>query len=200
MDEFLPNQLTHFLIETDRHLDRRCELIIVGGAAASIAYSANRTTTDIDTQNKLSEALENAFERARKETGFLVPVSYVGGVCEGPYDYEDRLEPFFHENFKNLLIYVPEHHDLALMKIVRGNENDVQGITDIQKNHPFDFDILTNRFKNDMTHVIGHPRMLKLNFLDAISNLFGDDAAEKANEILKDWRRDELIEIKPTKS
>ena len=191
MYKFQPDQLTQFLIETDRHLTLRCKLIIVGGAAAAIAYNADRTTTDIDTQNQLSEALETAFEKARMETGLPIPVSYVGGVCEGPYYYEDRLEPFSHQSLKNLQIQVPERHDLALMKIVRGNENDIQAIADIHRNHPFDFDTLTTRFKDEMTHVTGRSPMLKLNFLAAIANLFGETEAESVDERLADWRRDE---------
>ena len=92
MNQFLPEDLISFLQVTDNYLTKRCDLIIIGGAAASLAYGVTRTTSDIDSISQIPDHLANALDLANAKTGFSIPVSYVG-VFEPPYDYKVRLSP-----------------------------------------------------------------------------------------------------------
>ena len=112
MQRFLPEELIQFLQKTDEFLTADCELIVIGGAAASLAYGATRTTTDIDLATEPPKHLLTAFELASKETGISIPVSYVG-VHEPPYNFEERLTALKNPALKKLHLYVPERHDLA---------------------------------------------------------------------------------------
>ncbi|MCW8927143.1 MAG: DUF6036 family nucleotidyltransferase [Xanthomonadales bacterium] len=186
MDQYLAEDLIAFLKVTDRHLVKRYDLIIIGGAAASIAYGVTRTTSDIDLANEIPAELEKAMELARTETGFSIPISHVG-VFEPPYNYENRISQLDKSDFKNLRLFVPERHDLALMKMVRGYENDIQAIEEIHQAAPFEFDILVDRFMNEMTQAIGRPGEIRLNFLLMIETLFGNELTQEADRITKKW-------------
>jgi len=59
-------------------------LIIIGGAAAALAYKASRTTSNIDTANALSIDFERAVKEAKKATGLEIPVSYAA-IADGPF-------------------------------------------------------------------------------------------------------------------
>lgn len=48
MNQYLPEDISRLLKATDELLEREFSLIIIGGAAASLAYGATKTTTDID--------------------------------------------------------------------------------------------------------------------------------------------------------
>ena len=182
MNQFLPEELSNFLQVTDYYLTSRCELIIIGGAAASLAYGVTKTTSDIDTVSKIPDHLTVALDLAKAKTGFSIPVSHVG-VYEPPYNYETRLSLIENPILTKLQLFVPERHDLALMKIVRGYENDIQVIEEIHQNIPLEFDILVGRFMDEMTQVIGDLKSIRLSFLLMIEVLFGQEQAQEAEII-----------------
>lgn len=186
MKQFLPEELIQFLQKTDELLTADCALIIIGGAAASLAYGATRTTTDIDLATEPPKHLQAALELARTETGISIPVSYVG-LHEPPYAFEDRLTVLKSPVLNKLHLYVPERHDLALMKMVRGYENDIQAIEEIHQTYPLKFEILIERFMDEMTQVRGNPSYIRLNFLLMVEALFSPEEVEEAKRITKKW-------------
>lgn len=186
MKQFLPEELIQFLQKTDELLTADCALIIIGGAAASLAYGATRTTTDIDLATEPPKHLQAALELARTETGISIPVSYVG-LHEPPYAFEDRLTVLKSPALNKLHLYVPERHDLALMKMVRGYENDIQAIEEIHQTYPLKFEILIERFMDEMTQVRGNPSYIRLNFLLMVEALFSPEEVEEAKRITKKW-------------
>ena len=176
MAKFQSSELKRFLKCLDAQLSEPKDLILIGGAAASLAYGVNRVTDDIDTIQNISE-LEQALHRAREQTGLEIPLQEVG-VWDGPYDFEDRLESL-DLGFRNLRIIVPERHDLALMKVVRGQENDRDVISQMAETVGLDETILVDRFRNEMSHVIGDPQNLRANFLSVIEMLYGEAEADR---------------------
>ncbi len=60
----------------DKQLPEPRELLLIGGAAASVAYGVNRTTTEIDTNAETAD-LEAAFQATRDETGLDIPIQTV---------------------------------------------------------------------------------------------------------------------------
>lgn len=183
MKQFDQNELTRFLQSLDRHLLQPRDIVLIGGAAASLAYNIARTTTDIDTTHSVAD-IEEALALARKETGLDVPFQVVG-IFDAPYSYEDRLTSLS-LGFERLRILVPEKHDLVLMKTVRGQDNDIEAIRQIAKEVGLDRSVLVDRFINDMTHVHGDSRFLRGNFLAVIEALYGESVASELDSELRE--------------
>lgn len=183
MTTFGPHELTRFLKSLDKHLSGPRRVVLIGGAAASLAYGITRTTTDVDTIGDIAE-LEEAIQLARLETGLDVPFHSVG-TYDAPYLFEDRLVSI-DLGLDKLRIVVPEKHDLVLMKTVRGQENDRDAIQQIADKIGVDESTLVDRFKSEMTHVIGRPEQLRGNFLSVIEMLYGEHEADRVGSELTD--------------
>ena len=171
-------QLVRFLRAVDSHLSSPFELIIIGGAAVLLGYGIDRVTTDIDTLDSRFMEITEALDAARKETGVHVPVGHPG-VEDYPHDMEERLQEAPVRNLKYLVVRVPEKHDLVLMKTVRGEETDYQAAVAIHSAHSLDIAILVERFTIEMRHVIGPDGRMRLNFLELIDRLFGEEEARR---------------------
>jgi hypothetical protein len=73
-----------------------------------------------------------------------------------------------------LTVLVPESHDLALMKTVRGDAGDFVKLRAIHLRKPFDLAALLRRYEEEMDHVVIDPRRLRSNFLGLVESLFPD--------------------------
>ncbi len=63
--EYGPDDLKRLLKAIDSHLDRKVEIILIGGTAALLAYKATRLTHDIDSFSQINAALQKAYEIAK---------------------------------------------------------------------------------------------------------------------------------------
>jgi hypothetical protein len=168
-----PEELRRFLTAMDGALKRPAEIVVIGGAAAAIEYGVASGTRDIDTWTRVPEDLAAAAERARRTTGLAVPFAQ-SGVADGPHDFESRLERVL-PRLRRLKVLVPEKHDLALMKVLRGDEHDLQAIEAIHRNSPLELPILLERYQEEMGATIVDPRRLRGQFLTMIERLFPGD-------------------------
>ena len=84
--------------------------------------------------------MAKAAVNAREATGLAVPIEKAG-VTDGPYHYEDAIRSVA-MRLKKLRILVPERHDLALMKVVRGDRHDEDMIAEIHARHPLKLETL----------------------------------------------------------
>ncbi|MBW1809343.1 MAG: hypothetical protein JRJ87_14195 [Deltaproteobacteria bacterium] len=182
MNEFTQNEFEIFLVAVDRHLAGTFSLIIIDGCAAALAYQVERPSLDIDTWSETSD-IEDACRAARQETGLQIPL-HTAAIADPPYHFEDRLVPLDIHSLSNLKIYVPEKHDLVLMKVVRGDEHDLETIKEIAEKNGLDLEVLVTRFLKEMQQAIGRPETLKHNFLAAIERVFGEDIAEQTERRL----------------
>jgi hypothetical protein len=185
MQTYRQKEIFTLLRAIDEKLDFEFKMIIIGGSSAALAYQYEEGTKDIDTANRIDD-IKSAYEEAKKETGLQIPLEKAG-VEDGPWHYESRLILISPETFQRLTIYVPEKHDLALMKTVRGDAQDFQAILDIHHKVTLEKKILMDRFIHEMTHTLGEKRRIKLHFLALIESLFGATAATKAANDLEDW-------------
>ena len=172
-----PPELERFVEAIDEALTEPASILVIGGAAAALAYGATRPTDDIDTFHPLTSVVQNAVEAAQRSTGLNIPVSFAA-VAEAPYDFEDRLIPFRGLRLERLTIVVPERHDLVLMKTLRGYQHDVEVIEQIHQRQPLVFEVLRSRWKREMTHTVADPRRANLNFAEVVEHLFGRERAE----------------------
>ena len=128
-------ELIKFLRGMDEELSAPVQMLIIGGAAASLRYGATSTTRDIDTWTTIPPAIHQAADRARAKTGLEIPLEQAS-VADAPYHYEDRTRrmPL---KLRWLRVRVPERHDLVLMKIIRGDRHDEDVIAEIHAKHPW---------------------------------------------------------------
>jgi hypothetical protein len=165
-------EIERFLRAVDRALRMHTTVVLIGGAAAAVKYRIEDPTTDIDTFNALTAELRHAIAVARQSTGLPMPVEQ-SGVADGPYHFEDRLLHAM-PRLARLTVLVPERHDLALMKTVRGDPGDFVKLRAIHQRTPFDLAILMRRYEEEMDHVVIDPRRLRSNFLGLVESLFPD--------------------------
>jgi hypothetical protein len=168
-------EIERFLRAVDKALERRATVIVIGGGAAALKYRIDDPTTDIDTFNALGKGLRRAIEAAREATGLPMPFGQ-SGVADGPYDFEDRLLRVL-PTLRRLTVLVPERHDLALMKTVRGDQADFAKLQAIHERTPFDLSVLLQRYEAEMNQVVIDPRRLRGNFLALVESLFPEAAA-----------------------
>ena len=180
-------ELLSCLDGVDANLTDPAELIVIGGAAAAIAYDVARATRDIDTWSALDGALSNAVERALAESPLEIPVEHAA-VSDAPWEFETRLLRVEPERWTWLRIFVPERHDLVLMKCVRGYEHDLETASSIHQSHGLDLEILISRYSAEMSHIAGDRSRLDLNFQVLAERLFGEAAERRVAQAL-DSRR-----------
>ncbi len=182
MRYYVRREIESFLRAVDRALKRRATTLVIGGGAAAIKYRVDDPTTDIDTFSALGPDLRSAIDAARKATGLPMPFEQ-SGVADGPHDFEDRLLRAM-PRLTRLTVLVPERHDLALMKTVRGDDADFAKLQAMHTRTPFDLSVLLQRYDEEMGHVAIDPSRLRGNFLALVESLFPDAATlvEKAFE------------------
>jgi hypothetical protein len=165
-------EIERFLRAVDHALKRRTTVVLIGGAAAAVKYRIEDPTTDIDTFNAIGADLRRALDAARQSTGLPMPFEQ-SGVADGPYHFEDRLLRAL-PRLARLTVLVPERHDLALMKTVRGDPADFAKLRAIHQRWPFHLSVLIRRYEEEMDHVVIDPRRLRGNFLGLVESVFPD--------------------------
>jgi len=180
MKTFLRRQLETFLRAVDAALDQPVDLVVIGGSAAALHYGVGRATHDIDTWTNVEAGLAAAAASARSMTGLNVPLQK-SGVADAPVDFESRLERVL-PDLQKLTLFVPERHDLVLMKAVRCYEHDLEAIAGIHAHSRLDLGVLVERFREEMSP-IGDPVRLRRNFLVVVERLFPEAAESVASRL-----------------
>jgi hypothetical protein len=165
-------QLVAFVRALDRNLDRPTTVVVIGGAAAAMAYHAGTKTADIDVWRGLTDSLLEAAGRARRDTGLAVQIGSAA-VADFPLNYEDRLRQARGLALEKLTMVFPDKYDLALAKGVRGYQHDLDAIEGIHRNHRLAARTLITRFEEEMTAAITDPRKLRLNMAMVAARLYG---------------------------
>jgi hypothetical protein len=181
---YRPEALAGFFRLLDQELRRPTRITVIGGAAIGLSYDTRHSTTDIDLTPGQDNAFWEAVGRARSRMANPVPVQAVG-IFQPPYSYEERCRRVAMDGVSRLQVFVPERHDLALMKIARGYAHDLQGVADMHSAQSLDLETLVARYHESRTQIIGSPEAFKLNFLAAVENLYGETTALKVEPRLE---------------
>lgn len=156
-------------------------MVMIGGGAAALGYGVRTATQDIDTLTNL-DGLGEAIAAARKKTGLNIPIEPTP-VADLPYEFESRLERVL-PALRHLALYVPEANDLVLSKLMRANAGDLAATEELHQHHPLSFEILVERFRDEMSHAIGDRKRLEQNFLLGVHVLFSELKREEARRAL----------------
>jgi hypothetical protein len=185
MRTFERGEIDRFMRAVDEALRTHETLVLIGGGAVMLSSTPLSTyrTKDLDFWGSVSEALERAWLRAREVTGMEMPLD-AAGVASGPYHLEDRLVRVM-PDLRRLTLKVPDKNDLALMKIVRGNEKDLDALEDLHRADPLDCEVLMRRYDEEMSAVISEPSRLRMNMLQLVERLFPEKHEEAYRRLLK---------------
>ena len=176
-----PDELRRFLRGIDKALESPQTVILIGMGAACVHYHVPLGTRDLDTWSTVGRELRAAARRAEEATGLAVPFKEAG-VTDAPYEFESRLRRAL-PRLRRLTLMVPEKHDLALMKVTRGEAHDLDGIVAIHQESRLSLTVLVRRYREEMGAVIGDPVRIRRNFLNMIDRLFPDKALRVEKEI-----------------
>ncbi|HUG55226.1 MAG TPA: DUF6036 family nucleotidyltransferase [Vicinamibacteria bacterium] len=170
-----------FLRAIDRNLGKPAVVMVIGGAAAAVAYHSDTRTADIDVFRGMTADLAAAAHEARRETGLAIAVS-AAPVADLPYNYEERVRPGRGLSLRRLAALFPDKYDLVLSKAVRGYQHDVDAIEGIHRRHRLSLKTLVERFEGEMSQAIGDPRRIRLNMVMVAARLYGDAQARSLAE------------------
>jgi hypothetical protein len=176
LDKYEPEELKRFLQEIDRELTEAVDITIIGGAALCLGYGFRRATRDIDLWENAPKPFWEAVGRVKARTGWTIPVSPTP-IAEPRSDFEERLHEYPLEGATQLRVWLPERHDLAMMKAARGEAPDLDAILDLHRTDPLDVETLLQRFPEMMP--TGPEWRFRMNFLAMVGVVFGDDVAEE---------------------
>lgn len=186
MRRFEALEMRRFFASIDSFLDRPAKIIVIGGSAIAL-HGVDLGTTDIDTFQTDLAPLRNAIALAVKATNLEIPVNHAG-VADLPINFEDRLE-LERGSWTRLVVFKLERHDLALSKTVRGNDHDIVAIERLHDITTLDLETLVARYIDEMGHAIGDQSRLDANFVEMIYRVYGEIAAERAEERVRIHRR-----------
>ena len=181
---------TRLLKLIDAELSERHELVIVGGAAIGLRYTKKHLTTDIDSvtppsDRKLWAAVQRACKAMKEAEGLSKPPKVTtSAVFDPPEDWESR-QLTLRLGFKNLVVRVPEWHDLAISKVSRGLGRDYAALKAMHEAKPLRLRTLVERYDEARRVRVGDPWRFKENFLVLVATLFGDEAADELEPHLK---------------
>lgn len=176
---FEATELFDFLRRVDAELSEPTAVMLIGGSAIAV-IDPSHSTTDIDLLSPGSIIFTEAVERLRARGEAVLPVQIVG-LAELPENAMTRAHSFA-AGFDKLSILVLEQHDLAMSKLARGYEHDIEALETVHRVKPFILTTLLERFHE--TETIGPRRRFALALLDLIERLFGKEAAEEHRALL----------------
>jgi hypothetical protein len=170
-------QIIRFLRAIDTALVDRLEVFVVGGLAAIVKYDAAVKTADMDVVSGRDQQLLRAARVASEVTGVYLSID-PATITQLPWNYEDRLRLVRGLRFKKLTMIVPDKYDLALSKMIRGDEHDLEAIESIHEQHRLSEKTLVKRFEEELRGiVVGDPRNINLNMVQLVKVLYGEERA-----------------------
>jgi Nucleotidyltransferase of unknown function (DUF6036) len=191
---FKPTELRIFLEALDAALTHPTRVLVIGGAAAALQYGVEVGTTDIDTWTWVDPTLAAAVHSAAQTTALAVPFQH-SAVADGPIDFESRVERAL-PDLRRLAVTVPEKHDLALMKVIRGRIRDIDVIAALHARSPLNPTVLVNRYLTEMGAVVAEPNTLRENVLLLVQRLFPAQMPEISERLRKHrWGWQELEDL-----
>jgi hypothetical protein len=131
-NEQIPEPWKSFLSELDRTVSKPLALHCLGGFAINLGYGLSRPTADIDVcevapSNAKAEVIALAGEGSPLHKKYRLYLQIVT-VATLPYNHEERLKEVLKGSFRKLQLLVLEAHDLALSKLGRNSDVDIEDV------------------------------------------------------------------------
>ena len=171
----LPEPWRSFLADIDAAAPEDLTLHCIGGFAVSLYYGLSRPTGDLDvvevaprTARWLSDTAGRNSALHRKHKLYVQVVT----VATLPESYAARLTEMFPGVFRRIRLLVLDPYDLALSKLSRNLELDLDDVKHLAKVRGLDLGVLESRYRHELRpYVFGpverHDRTLAL-WIDTI--------------------------------
>ncbi len=142
-----------FLEELDHRLIDAVDIHCIGGFVISQVYGLGRTTSDLDFVEAIPRARIIELERMAGRGSALarkhkVHLEFVG-VATLPHSYESRLVRICRK-WRRLKLRVLEPHDLALSKLERSAERDIQDVMHLASRGLIKREALLKRYEEEL--------------------------------------------------
>lgn len=161
-----------FLRELDEELTESVGLHCLGGFVLDVLHSIPRRTGDMDfVEIKPSAQIEKLITLAGKGSQladkYKLHIQCVAGICTLPDDYEIRLTEVMQAEFRYLLLFALESHDLVLSKLERNSPKDREDVRYLAERGHIDPGVLRDRYRKELSAILGqrdslrcHPQLL----------------------------------------
>jgi len=138
------------------------ELHCVGGFVVAMCYSLARSTADLDVFEVVpATALGPLLAAAGRDTPLArkhgVYIDAGSRVATLPESYADRLTEIFPGTFVNMKLLVLERYDLALSKLERNIDRDLEDVQLLFGSGAFDVGVLRERYLNEVRPFVTGP-------------------------------------------
>jgi hypothetical protein len=152
--DIVPEPWRSFLVDLDAACPAPMRMLCIGGFAVRLYYDMTRPTVDIDVVDVLPDeakqtlvALAGAGTALHKRHRVYLQIV---GIAQLPYHYEDRVRVMPTPFLQRLSIAVPDPYDLALSKVGRNLEIDVEDVLALAESQAFDLQLLNDRYQSEL--------------------------------------------------
>jgi len=160
--ERIPEPWCEFLQELDEIATEPTDFHCIGGFVVTKKYGFQRETRDVDVlsitpDTHQQDLLHKGAEGSELHRKYGVYLDLVGVIEAYPDDYETRLTEIYPFQLKNIKLWAPEAHDLALMKLGRNIERDREDVKFLAREGFIRVDELKHRYDKEMRPYISEP-------------------------------------------
>jgi hypothetical protein len=148
-----PEPWRSFLADIDAAATEDLRLHCIGGFAVSLHYGLARPTGDLDvvevpppTAVWLDRTAGKGSPLHRKHKLYVQIVT----VATLPDSYADRVTEMFASTFRRLRLFVVDPYDLALSKLSRNLEVDLEDVKHLAKALDLDLGLLESRYRQEL--------------------------------------------------
>lgn len=160
--ESVPQPWRSFLRELDEETTVSVDFHCLGGFVVSTCYGLPRPTADLDvceivpsTSAKMLLQRGGRDSQLHKKHGVHLQMVKVATL---PENYEDRLHEMFPNAFAHLRLLALDSYDLALSKLGRNLDVDIEDVKYLARTVPFDLEKLRQRYREELRPIlIGRP-------------------------------------------
>jgi Nucleotidyltransferase of unknown function (DUF6036) len=152
--------------------DGPVDLHCTGGFVVTMLYGFERTTNDLDIIEVVpADLIGPILKLADKDSALAakhkVYIDAHARVADLPCDYRDRLIQMYPDAFTHLRLFAPDPYDLALSKLERNADRDVEDVKHLAVRAELDPARLRERYLNELRpYLVGriekHDLTLKL--------------------------------------
>ena len=171
------------LISADaRFGNESIHLHCTGGFVFTILYGLERATNDVDIIEIVPHAvmrliLELAGKGSALAEKHKVYIDPGARVADLPCEYQERLTEMYPGTFERLRLFAPDPYDLALSKLERNADRDIEDVKLLATRVPLDLRQLRHRYEAELRpYLVGriekHDRTLAL-WLEILEELGG---------------------------
>lgn len=157
----VPEPWRSFLADIDVASPSAIEMHCIGGFAVTLYYALSRPTGDIDVWHVIPgsatawlASTAGPGSALHKQHGVYLQIAAVATL---PENYADRLTEVFTGEFEKLRILVADPYDLALSKLERNSDVDVEDVKHLARAADFDLDTLSTRYRTELRPFLAGP-------------------------------------------